>query len=34
VDLGGLLVDLLVTPASLPNRDGARQPLTRLHATH
>jgi transposase len=34
VDLGGLLVDLLVTPASLPDRDGARILLTRLHAAH
>ncbi|MFJ2191901.1 IS5 family transposase [Kitasatospora sp. NPDC087861] len=34
VDLGGLLVDLLVTPADVADRDGARQLLTRLHAAH
>ncbi|MFD7450862.1 IS5 family transposase [Kitasatospora sp. NPDC059827] len=34
VDLGGLLVDLLVTPADVPDRDGARRLLARLHALH
>lgn len=34
VDLGGLMVDLLVTPADVPDRDGARQLLARLHAAH
>lgn len=34
VDLGGLMVDLLVTPADLPDRDGARLLLARLHASH
>ncbi|MFD5467986.1 DUF6192 family protein [Kitasatospora sp. NPDC127059] len=34
VDLGGLLVDVLVTPADVPDRDGARRLLARLHTTH
>ncbi|MEY9950426.1 transposase [Kitasatospora sp. GAS1066B] len=34
VDLGGLLVDLLVTPADVSDREGARRLLARLHAAH
>lgn len=34
VDLGGLLVDVLVTPADVPDHDGARQLLARLHTAH
>ncbi|WP_373311024.1 transposase [Streptomyces alanosinicus] len=34
VDQDGLLVDLLVTPADVQDRDAARVLLTRLHAEH
>ncbi|MFC7267001.1 transposase [Streptomyces lutosisoli] len=34
VDQDGLLVDLLVTPADIQDRDAARILLTRLHAEH
>ncbi|WP_405968989.1 IS5 family transposase [Streptomyces sp. NBC_00988] len=34
VDQDGLLVDLLVTPADVQDRDAARTLLTRLHAEH
>ncbi|MFH9426626.1 IS5 family transposase [Streptomyces sp. NPDC017529] len=34
VDQSGLLVDVLVTPADVPERDGARILLARLHAEH
>ncbi|NGO68078.1 IS5 family transposase [Streptomyces boncukensis] len=34
VDQDGLLVDLLVTPASVQEREAARTLLTRLHARH
>ncbi|MEU1625002.1 transposase [Streptomyces sp. NPDC020096] len=34
VDQDGLLVDLLVTPADVQDRDAARILLTRLHAEH
>jgi transposase len=34
VDQDGLLVDLLVTPADVQDRDAARILLTRLHAAH